>query len=222
VKIFAFQEQLLGKKVYRDRNLKKLEEKFKPKKVTYFSGEFISTKENCDVILLDENSLLDFIVEDIEKLERLLGKEEKELVKKALEILDKGKPLFTELAEEERVELKDYNLITLKPVVFLEGDQDLDTLWEKIFKTAGIIFFYTVNKNEARSYPTREGTSIVFCAGKIHSDLARGFIRAEVFNIKDIDNFHNLEEARQKGFLKVVGKDYTVVHGDVVNVKFSA
>jgi len=221
VKIFTPQEQLLGKKIYRDKSLKKLEEKFKPKKVTYFSGEFISIKESCDVILLDEKTLLDFIVEDMEKLEGLLDKEKKELVKKALEILDKGKPLFTELDEKERDELKDYNLTTLKPVVFLEENQDLDTLWEKIFKTAGIIFFYTVNKNEARSYPTKERTDIVSCAGKVHSDLARGFIRAEVFNIKDIDNFHNLEEARQKGFLKVVGKDYAVVHGDVINVKFS-
>jgi len=157
VKIFTPQEQLLGKKIYRDKSLKKLEEKFKPKKVTYFSGEFISTKESCDVILLDEKTLLDFVVEDMEKLEGLLGKEKEELVKKALRVLDKGKPLFTELDEKERDELKDYNLITLKPVVFLEGDQDLDTLWERIFETAGVIFFYTVNKNEARSYPTKEG-----------------------------------------------------------------
>ncbi len=221
MKIFTPQEQLLGKKIYRDKSLKKLEEKFKPKKVTYFSGEFISTKESCDVILLDEKTLLDFVVEDMEKLEGLLGKEKEELVKKALRVLDKGKPLFTELDEKERDELKDYNLITLKPVVFLEGDQDLDTLWERIFETAGVIFFYTVNKNEARSYPTKEGTDIVSCAGKVHSDLARGFIRAEVFNIKDIDSFHNLEEARQRRFLKVVGKDYIVVHGDVINIKFS-
>ena len=58
-------------------------------------------------------------------------------------------------------------------------------------------------------------------AGKIHSDLKRGFIKAEVTNCRDLDSFFNMAEARSRGFVKIVGKDYIVQKGDIIEIRFN-
>jgi len=217
VKIFTSQASLLGKKEYKDIRLEKLKEKFKSAKISFYRVEF--TNENifsCDCILIKEDELLDLVIEDMEKIESLWGRVEEKILKKAYQILEKGKPLADSLAEEEINQLKNYNLITLKPVVFLKEK----FLWEDIFKAMHLIFFFTANKNEAKAYCVKEGTDIVSCAAKIHTDLAKGFIRGEVFNCQDLDKFSNIEEAKSRGFLKIVGRDYIVNDGDVINIKF--
>ena len=217
MKIFTFQDSLLGKKEYKDIRLEKLREKFKSAKVSFYRAEF--TNEDifsCDCVLIRKDKLLDLIIEDMEKIESLWGRVEEKILKKVYQTLEEGKPLAGNLTEEEINQLKSYNLVTLRPVVFLKEK----FLWEDIFKAMHLIFFFTANKNEARAYCVREGTDIVSCAAKIHTDLAKGFIRAEVFNCQDLDKFSNIEEARSKGLLKTVGKDYIVNDGDVINIKF--
>jgi len=58
-------------------------------------------------------------------------------------------------------------------------------------------------------------------AGKIHSDLKRGFIKAEVVNCRDLDNFFNWAEAKSKGFVKIVGKDYIMQENDIIEIRFN-
>ncbi len=221
MKVFTKRVDFLGKKAYKDKRLEKLKEKFKSDKLTYYSVEFIDRDPLiCSCLLITEEEVLDFIVEDMEKIESLQKKliSDGDILDKAMSILEKGKPLFGNLSTEEINLLKEYNLVTLKPILFLKGETPLSM--DEIFKITSHIFFFTVNKKEARSYLIKKGTNIVEAAGKIHTDLARGFIRAEVFNINDLNEFHNLEEARQKNLLKNVGKDYIVQDGDVVNIKF--
>ena len=57
-------------------------------------------------------------------------------------------------------------------------------------------------------------------ASKIHTDLARGFIKAEVVNSKELDSFHNIQEAKAKGILKIVDRDYIVQDGDIIYIRF--
>jgi ribosome-binding ATPase YchF (GTP1/OBG family) len=222
VKIFTLKEDLLGKKIYKDRRLERLKNKFNPPKVTYFSVEFTNQdRDSCDSLLIEKGELLDFIVEDIERAETLLNKvEDKRIVQQALDVLEKEQPLSLTLDKETSDSLRNYNFITLKPIVFIKESEDLNSLLERIFKAGHFKFFFTVNKNEAKAWVITEGADIINCAAKIHTDLAKGFIKGEVYNIKDLDHFHNLEEARQKGFLKVVGRDYIVIDGDVINIKF--
>jgi ribosome-interacting GTPase 1 len=222
VKIFTLKEELLGKKIYRDRRLERLKSKFNPPRVTYFSVEFTNrNRDSCDSLLIQKERLLDFIIEDIERAEALLDKvEDKGVIQQALDTLEKERPLSLSLDTKILDSLRNYNFITLKPIVFIEEGQDLNSLLEKIFRVSHLNFFFTVNKNEARAWSVAEGTDILTCAAKIHTDLAKGFIRGEVYNVKDLDHFHNLEEARQKGFLKVVDRDYIVEDGDVINIKF--
>lgn len=223
MKVFTLREELLGKKAYKDKRLEGLREKFHPAKVTFISVEFSQDKESCDCLLVSKEELLDLIIEDMDKCERLMSRKEegkeKEILEKVNSILNREKPLSCELSREEIEEIAGYSFITTKPVIFFR-EAEIHSLLEDIFKKVGVIFFFTVNKNEAKAWQVKENTSILDCAAKIHTDLARGFIRGEVFNIKDLGNFRNLEEARQKKILKVVDKDYVVCDGDVINIRF--
>lgn len=220
--VFTLKEEFLGKKVFKDKYVEKLKEKFHSAKATFISVEFTQEKENCKCLLVTKDELLNLIIEDIEKCEKLISRESKkrQLLEKVNSILEEENPLSFKLSEEEIEKIKHYAFVTAKPVVLLEEGVDLPSLLQRIFQQTGTIFFFTVNKKEARAWQTKKGSSILECAGKIHSDLAKGFIKGEVFNVKDLDNFWNLEEARQKGILKVVNKDYIVCDGDVINIKF--
>jgi hypothetical protein len=222
VKIFTKIEELLGKKSYRDQRLEKLKERFNPKKITFFSVEFTNqNREICKAIVIKREETLDLIVEDLEKAENLLQKiENKEIIKKVYNILNKEEFLFQRLGKEEIESLKNYSFITIKPIIFWDNNKDTFSLLEEIFQYTKNIFFFTVNKNEARAWLIEKGSSIFSAASKIHTDLAKGFIRAEVYNIKDLDSFKNLSEAQQRGILKIVDKNYVIEDGDVINIKF--
>ena len=86
---------------------------------------------------------------------------------------------------------------------------------------ASIVFFYTAGKKEVHAWPVPEGADIVSCAGKIHSDLARGFIKADIVSYQDLIGVHNLQEARSKGLVKLVDRDYAIRPGDVVEIRFN-
>jgi len=83
------------------------------------------------------------------------------------------------------------------------------------------ITFFTVGPKEARAWPLRRGSSAVEAAGKIHSDIARGFIRAEVISTPDMLSAKTHAEAQKRGVMRVEGRDYVVADGDVINVRFN-
>ncbi len=89
------------------------------------------------------------------------------------------------------------------------------------FRTLGLITFFTAGPMEARAWPVREGASAVEAAGKIHSDIARGFIRAEVIRWDDLVACGSHVEAQKRGVQRVEGKEYVVVDGDVLNIRFN-
>jgi len=89
------------------------------------------------------------------------------------------------------------------------------------YRTLGLLSFFTVGPKEARAWTVREGASAVEAAGKIHSDIARGFIRAEVIGWPDLVACGSSPEAQKRGLLRVEGRDYIVQDGDVINVRFN-
>ncbi len=89
------------------------------------------------------------------------------------------------------------------------------------FALLGLIRFFTVGDDEVRSWPIVEGTPAVQAAGEIHSDLQRGFIRAEVVSSDDLLAHGSLAACRDKGLLRLEGKDYRVRDGDVMHVRFA-
>ena len=85
----------------------------------------------------------------------------------------------------------------------------------------GLISFFTVGSDEVKAWSIQSGTEALRAAGKIHSDIERGFIRAEVTSYDDLMKCGSLPEARRKGLLRLEGKTYQVQDGDVINFLFN-
>ena len=84
-----------------------------------------------------------------------------------------------------------------------------------------LISFFTVGEDEVRAWTIEKGTAAVRAAGKIHSDLERGFIRAETVAYDDFIAAGKMAKAREAGKLRLEGKDYVVLDGDILNIRFN-
>ncbi|MEN3007443.1 redox-regulated ATPase YchF [Pseudothermotoga sp.] len=92
----------------------------------------------------------------------------------------------------------------------------------QIKRALKLICFLTATKNEARSWLIPEGTSAYDAAGMIHSDIQRGFIKAEVIPFEELVHYSSFKEAREAGAVRSHGKDYLIREGDVVHFLFHA
>lgn len=216
-----------GKVKYKDDRLADLEAKFEPKKVTPFFAEFVKEDlVSAEAFLVSKEKVLDLLIQDIEKLEgrmeRSEDEAEKQVVKKCLESLEKEIPLCdVEFSEAEREWLKNISPMSMKPTLVCEAECDTNTFIAKVIEKAGFVFFYTVGKKEVHAWLVERDSDIVTCAGKIHSDLARGFIKAEIVNCAEFKDMHNMNDAKSKGLLNLVDKDYLIKDGDIVDIKFN-
>jgi len=84
-----------------------------------------------------------------------------------------------------------------------------------------LISFFTAGKDEVKAWTIKKGTTAKKAAGKIHSDIERGFIRAEVFNFSDLYELGSVAKVREKGKFRLEGKDYIVQDGDIINFRFN-
>ena len=85
----------------------------------------------------------------------------------------------------------------------------------------GIISFFTFNEKELRAWALKKGSSALDAAGVIHTDLARGFIRAEIISWDDLIELRGIGKARAAGKLRVEGKDYQVKDGELITIRFN-
>ncbi len=97
----------------------------------------------------------------------------------------------------------------------------LDNLVQKSYSLLGLISFLTSGKDECRAWTIKKGTKAPQAAGKIHSDIERGFIRAEVIAFEDLIAIGSLTAAKEKGMVRSEGKDYIMQDGDVVLFRFN-
>ena len=119
---------------------------------------------------------------------------------------------LSQMDVEEEQEFRD-SLVT--------GESGLDTMIRLSYDVIGQISFFTVGDDEVRAWEVRENTIAQKAAGKIHTDLERGFIRAEVVAYDDLIECGNLGEARKRGVLRQQGKEYIVKDGDIMDVLFN-
>jgi GTP-binding protein YchF len=97
-----------------------------------------------------------------------------------------------------------------------------DRLIHEAYRLLGLISFFTSGKDEVRAWTLRRGDSATNAAGVIHSDLARGFIRAQVVTYEDFINAGaTLAACRDKGVLRLEGKDYLIKDGDMIEIRFN-
>ena len=197
------------------------------------------------------------------------------VLEKVFDALQEGTPARAlDLSEDDLEVLKELNLITLKPVLYVlnvadpeanpfvqkaaaqaekegaqwvpisaeieqevseldaeeakafladlgEEEPGLNRLIRSAYSMLGLINFFTVGPDECRSWTVREGTKAPKAAGKIHSDIERGFIRAEIVSYKDLMECGSYTTVREKGLLRVEGKDYIIQDGDIAYFRFN-
>lgn len=119
---------------------------------------------------------------------------------------------ISELAEEEKAEY-------LETLGLQESG--LDKLIKASYDLLGLMSFLTAGEKETRAWTIKKGTKAPQAAGKIHSDFERGFIRAEVVNYKELLDCGSLAAAKEKGLVRLEGKEYVVQDGDVILFRFN-
>ena len=96
-----------------------------------------------------------------------------------------------------------------------------DTVLSGLFETVGLLTFFTGGDTETRAWTLRQGETALDAAASIHTDIARGFIRCEVINWRDLVEAGSRAEAARRGQQRLEGKEYVVQEGDVLNVRFN-
>ena len=89
------------------------------------------------------------------------------------------------------------------------------------YQLLGLVTFYTTVHSELRAWPIAERTAVVRAAGEIHTDLEKGFIKAEVISFDDLVSCGSMAKAREKGLLRLEGKTYEVRDGDILTIRFN-
>jgi hypothetical protein len=192
--------------------------------------------------------------------------------------LEKGIPSrLVSLTEEEKLIIKSYGLLTLKPMLYMANvkeedlledneyvkrvkniatkenaevvkicaqieaelselnDEDkleflrelgiqesgLDMLINKSYKLLGLETFFTAGVTEVRAWTYKKGMKAPECAGIIHSDFERGFIKAEIISFNELIKYKNEKEAKESGKIRIEGKDYIMQDGDVCHFRFN-
>jgi GTP-binding protein YchF len=92
---------------------------------------------------------------------------------------------------------------------------------ESCYSALGLISFLTVGSDEVRAWPIKQGTIAHDAAGKVHSDIQRGFIRAETFAFDDLKEVGSEKALKAAGKIRLEGKDYIVKDGDIINFRFN-
>lgn len=116
------------------------------------------------------------------------------------------------LSDEEKTEmLSEYGL----------SESGLDKLIHSSYKLLGLMSFLTAGVQEVRAWTIKIGTKAPQAAGKIHSDIERGFIRAEIISYNDLIECGSEAAAKEKGLYRLEGKEYIMKDGDVVNFRFN-
>jgi GTP-binding protein YchF len=259
---------------------------FQDENITHVSGK-------VDPLSDIETINLELILADVETVEKRLERSRKNLkggdkkVALEVEMLERIKEALyndqparsVELTDEERLMVRDFHLITMKPVLYaanvsegeaanadgnpyvqlvrefgakegaevvpisakveseiaeLEGEDKamfleelglsesgLDRLIRGAYKLLGLYTYFTAGVQEVRAWTIRKGMKAPQAAGVIHSDFERGFIRAEVVSYEDLTVNGSMNAAKEKGLLRLEGKEYVVQDGDVMHFRFN-
>lgn len=173
------------------------------------SFAFVTSKPELIVLNLDETQNGDSTIPQYDAIKKRAEEQGVEICK----LYGDLEMQIAELTDEEAAE-------------FTEGLDIVEPGRERLIKEAyrvlGLICFFTSGKDEVRAWTLRKGDNAVAAAGTIHSDLARGFIRAQVVSFDDFalhgDSF---DECRKAGVLRLEGKEYLVKDGDMIEIRFN-
>jgi len=183
----------------------------KAKMLTY---QFLTTMPEIIVLNIQERDIKS------EKVQELMGgvahyfsKKGTGIVPIIIDVCAKIEMEISQIEKEERAEfLKELGL----------DEPAVDVLARKSYEALGLITFFTVVSDEVRAWTIKRGTKALEAAGKIHSDMQRGFIRAEVVHYDDfVASGESIQGAKEKGLVRLEGREYIVKDGDIINFRFN-
>jgi ribosome-binding ATPase len=169
--------------------------------------QFLTAKPMLIVINIGEKQLATF-EQSLADLKTRCARPQTELIS----MCSKLEMELVQLSDEEAEEFR--RDIGLKETAF-------DAVIRHSYSLLGLISFFTVGEDEVKAWTIRNNTPAVKAAGKIHSDIEKGFIRAEVVGYDDFIKSGNMAEARKHGLLRLEGKTYIVQDGDIINFLFN-
>jgi GTP-binding protein YchF len=149
--------------------------------------------------------------------------EDNDYVKKAKEIAEKEKAEAVKICakiESELSELSDEDKREFLNELQIK-ESGLDALINATYKLLGLQTFFTAGEKEVRAWTFRKGMKAPECAGIIHSDFERGFIKAEIVSFDELIKYKNDKEAKENGKVRIEGKDYIMQDGDVCYFRFN-
>lgn len=217
-----------GKVKYEDPVVIALAERFSPKKVTPYYCKFVPDDyEAADAIVVSREHVLDLLIHDIDKLETRRGRtedpEEQAAIDRVLVELENDVPVCDQtLSEPEQKHMRILSPLSLKPTLVVDGDAaEPNEIIPTAMAKADVMFFYTSGKPEVHAWFADRGSDAVTCAGKIHSDLARGFVKAEIVPVDDLLKCHSLQDARKQGLTRLVDHDFVIPENTVIDIRFN-
>jgi len=228
--LFGISGIVPGKHNVQDPRLDQADKLVEAQKKTYAQVDVAGEKEmlTCDAILTTRAALSDLLTKDLDAVETRLnrdpGEAEKVVLQKLAEALISEKPVSAAgLAPEETGAIAAHNFYTNRPVVVAEEAelQDPDPLLVRAFRESGHISFLTVGGKENRAWPIRAGLTAWEAAGTIHTDIQKGFIRAEIINYADFIEAGGETEAKRAGKQRLELKTYVMQDYDLANFRFN-
>lgn len=169
---------------------------------------FLSQKPMILVVNLDEGQFIEKEYPGREKLEEHSKKSQSPLI----ELCIKSELEINQLEREDRQ-------------LFMEDlgikETGIDLLTKTTYSYLGLISFLTVGDDEVRAWTLNLNTPARKAAGKVHSDIEKGFIRAEVMRFNQLEEHGSVQKLREKGLITLEGKEYVVQDGDIINFRFN-
>jgi GTP-binding protein YchF len=172
---------------------------------------FLTLKPELIVLNMDESqvSLSEREEDYVKRLNDIASSHGLEIVK----VFGRMEMEMSELVPEEQLEFM--NELDIK-------EPGRERLISEAYKLLGLISFFTIGKDEVKAWTLYKGCNALNAAGAIHSDIARGFIRAQVVHYDDFAaNSYSIPNCRDKGVLRLEGKEYIVRDGDMIEIRFN-
>ncbi len=190
--------------------IRKYTESLPPETLHYASDKLflLTAKPIMFIANIDEKDLPDG--KNNPHLQKLLEKAHKEKIP-LITVCAKLEAELSSLGEEGKELLQAYGL----------KERGLHRVIREGYRLLNLITFFTTNQKETKAWTLVKGTKALKAAGKIHSDMEKGFIKAEVLNYEDYLKAGSMQKAKEKGLVRLEGKEYEVKDGDIIYFRFN-
>lgn len=228
--VLGIPDLVLGKHNIRDPRLDQADKLVEAKKKTYVQADLVEEKEalESDVIVVTNDIRPDLILKDLEFIETRLSRDPQEAEKAVLLKLRsclEQEQFVTQagLGPEQTQAISAHQFYTAKSIV-VASEEELgkpEELLFRAFQESPYNCFLTVGGKENRAWAIRKGATAWEAAGAIHSDIQKGFIRAEIISFEDFVQAGGETGAKRAGKLRLETKDYVMQDCDITNFRFN-